>query len=91
MKEIEYMHSIGLAMGGSENCAMIFNEEGLINKDGFRIENEVAKHKLLDCLGDMYTSGYNIIGKIISYKGGHTLNNLLLKKIFSDEKNYEIK
>ncbi len=91
MKEIEYMHSIGLAMGGSENCAMIFNEEGLINKDGFRIENEVAKHKLLDCLGDMYTSGYNIIGKIISYKGGHTLNNLLLKKIFSDEKNYKIK
>ncbi len=91
MKEIEYMHSIGLARGGSENCAMIFDDDGLINKDGFRVKNEVVKHKLLDCLGDIYTSGYNIIGKIISYKGGHTLNNLLLKKIFADEKNYRIK
>lgn len=90
VKEVEYMHSIGLAKGGSEDCAMIFDDNGLINKDGFRLENEVAKHKLLDCLGDMYTSGYDIIGKIVSYKGGHTLNNLLLKKIFSDRENYKV-
>ncbi|MDR1498855.1 MAG: UDP-3-O-acyl-N-acetylglucosamine deacetylase [Rickettsiales bacterium] len=89
-KEIEYMRSVGLARGGSLDNAMVFNDVGLINGGGFRVEKEVVKHKILDCVGDMYTSGYNIIGKIISHKGGHTLNNMLLKKIFTDESLYEV-
>ena len=89
-KEIEYMRNMGLARGGSVENAMVFNENGLINENGFRMEKEVAKHKLLDCLGDMYTSGFNIIGKITSHKGGHFMNNALLKAIFSSEENYRI-
>ena len=89
-KEIEYMRSIGLARGGSLDNAMVFNDNGIVNNNGFRCQNEVVKHKLLDCIGDLYTSGYNIIGKVISIKGGHTLNNLLLKKLFEDKNNFEI-
>lgn len=89
-KEVEYMRSIGLARGGSLENAMVFNENGLMNREGFRMENEVAKHKLLDCIGDMFTSGYNILGKITSYKGGHSMNNALLKAVFSDKDNYKI-
>lgn len=89
-QEIEHMHSIGLAKGGSLENAMVFDNNGLINEEGFRFEDEVVKHKLLDCIGDMYTSGYNIFGKIESHKGGHTLNNILLKEIFSNSDNYKI-
>lgn len=89
-KEIEYMRSIGLARGGSLDNAMVFNDNGIINENGFRCQNEVVKHKLLDCVGDLYTSGYNIIGKVISIKGGHTLNNFLLRKLFEDKNSFEI-
>ena len=89
-KEIEYMRSIGLARGGSLDNAMVFNDNGIINENGFRCQNEVVKHKLLDCVGDLYTSGYNIIGKVISIKGGHTLKNLLLRKLFEDKNSFEI-
>lgn len=90
-REIEFMRQNGLALGGSLDNAMVFNDKTIINKDGFRCENEVVKHKLLDCIGDMYTSGYFIQGEIIADKTGHTLNNELLKKIFSDKDNYVIK
>lgn len=89
-KEIEYMRANGLARGGNLENAMVFDDGGLINENGFRCENEVVKHKLLDCLGDMYTCGYNILGKITSFKGGHTLNNILLRKVFENRENFEI-
>ena len=89
-KEIEYMRNNGLARGGGLDNAMVFSDTGIINENGFRCDKEVVKHKLLDCVGDMYTSGYNILGKITSFKGGHTLNNLLLKKIFEDKENFAI-
>ena len=89
-KEIEYMRNNGLARGGSLDNAMVFGDAGIVNEGGFRCDNEVVKHKLLDCVGDMYTSGYNILGKVASFKGGHTLNNLLLKKIFEKEENFAI-
>lgn len=90
VKEIDYMKSIGLARGGTLDNAIVFDEKNVINKDGLRYKDEVVRHKLLDCLGDFYTSGYNIIGKIISFKGGHTINNIALRKIFDDTNNYEI-
>ena len=90
IKDVELMQKHNLAKGGNENNAMVFDDTHLLNKDGFRYENEVVRHKLLDCIGDMFTSGYYIKGYIQSYKSGHTLDNKLLKKIFSDKNNYEI-
>lgn len=87
-KEIEYMRSVGLAMGGSLDNAVVFNETGVINNGGLRYKNEVVRHKLLDCVGDLYVCGYNIIGKCVSNMGGHTLNNQVLRKLFGDSSNF---
>ncbi|MDR0572308.1 MAG: UDP-3-O-acyl-N-acetylglucosamine deacetylase [Rickettsiales bacterium] len=89
-KEIDYMWSIGLARGGNLDNAMVFDENGIINEGGFRMNNEVVNHKTLDCIGDLFTSGYYIKGKVIANKTGHATNNKLLKKIFEDKNNYII-
>jgi UDP-3-O-[3-hydroxymyristoyl] N-acetylglucosamine deacetylase len=88
--EIKKIKKKGLAKGGSENNAMIYDDKQIINKNGLRCKDEVVKHKLLDCVGDMFMGGYNIKGHIESFKGGHTLHNQILKKIFVDKNNYEI-
>ena len=84
------MRSVGLAKGGTLDNALVFGKNGVINPSGLRHEDEVVKHKILDCVGDLFTSGYNVICKVISNKGGHTLNNAVLKKLFEDSNNYEI-
>lgn len=89
-KDVEYMLSIGLVKGGSLKNSLVFNENNLINESGLRYNNEVVRHKILDCIGDMYTCGFDIIGKIEAYKSGHTLDNLLIRKIFEDKNNYSI-
>jgi len=90
MKDVEYMRSQGLGLGGSiDNCIIVDNNE-IINPEGLRHENEFSRHKLLDAVGDIYTSGYRIQG---SYKGlrcGHYINNLLLHELFKSNENYEI-
>ncbi len=89
-KDIEYMLNIGLVRGGNLKNSLVFNEDTLINETGLRYNNEVVRHKILDCVGDMYTCGFNIIGKIEAYKSGHTLDNLLIRKIFENKNNYSI-
>ena len=81
--EIDYMRQLGLARGGSMDNAMIFDNNGLVNEGGFRTDFEVVKHKILDCVGDLFTSGYYIKGKVIANKTGHTLNNLFVRKLLS--------
>ncbi|MDR2778649.1 MAG: UDP-3-O-acyl-N-acetylglucosamine deacetylase [Rickettsiales bacterium] len=88
--DIEHMKKNGLAKGGSLDNAMVLDENGLVNPDGLRYDDEVVRHKILDCVGDMFTSGYSIRGAIVANRSGHELNNRLLKKIFSDGDNYFI-
>ena len=90
IKDIVLMQKHNLARGGSEENSMIFDERKLVNKNGFKYENEVVKHKLLDCIGDMFTSGYYMKCFIHSNKSGHTMDYKILKKLFSDKNNYEI-
>ena len=90
IKDVEFMKKHNLARGGSEENAMVFDNNKILNKDGFRCDLEPVKHKLLDCVGDMFTSGYFIKGYIKASKTGHTMNNLILKKLFSDKENFEI-
>lgn len=91
-KEVEYLKSKGLALGGSLDNAVVLNESGVpINEEGFRYKNELVRHKVLDCVGDICLSGFhNMECYITAYKTGHKLNNLLLRKLFSDKNNYEI-
>ena len=90
MKDVEYMKSLGLGLGGNlENCIIIDNDK-VINPYGLRHTNEFSRHKLLDAVGDIFTAGYRIQGCYKGVRSGHYMNNLLLKKIFSSPLNYEI-
>jgi len=89
--DLEYLRSIGLAMGASlENVIGIGDDFEILNKFGLRSENEIANHKLLDAIGDLYLMGYQFIGEFIGYRTGHKLNNKLLIELFSDKDNYKI-
>jgi len=88
--QVDYLKSLGLIKGGSLENAVVLDGDTLLNPEGFRVDNECVNHKVLDAVGDMYTSGYYIIGKLSADKTGHFHNNELLKQLFSDSDNYEL-
>ena len=89
-EDIEKLKALGLAKGGSLENAIVVKEKEVLNKDGLRNKKEFVNHKILDCIGDVYLSGYKIVGKIKCTHGGHKLTNQLLRKVFSDKNNYSI-
>ena len=62
----------------------------ILNPDGLRNNKEFVNHKILDCIGDLFTSGYRIVGSVICSQGGHYLTNQLLRKLFADKNNFSI-
>ncbi|MDX2050439.1 MAG: UDP-3-O-acyl-N-acetylglucosamine deacetylase [Rickettsiaceae bacterium] len=88
--EIEHLHKAGLALGASLDNAIGIDRDVILNHDGLRFKDEFARHKLLDALGDFALGGPNIIGEFKCYKPSHSLNNLLLHKIFANPNNYMI-
>ena len=70
--------------------AVVIGADDVINPHGLRYKKELVNHKILDLIGDFYTSGYRILGKVEANKPGHYLNNLFLKELFSDPANYSI-
>ena len=81
---------MGLAKGGSLNNAVVVKDTEVLNPEGLRTKLEFVNHKILDCMGDLYLSGYKIIGSLQCSQGGHSLTNQLLRKVFSDKNNYHI-
>ncbi len=88
-KDVERLRSNGLALGGSLDNAVVVGENKILNKGGLRYDDEFVRHKILDSIGDLYLAGSPIIGYFYGNKSGHYLNNQLLRKLFSDETNYE--
>lgn len=88
--QVDYLRSVGLIQGGSLDNAVVLDGETILNEGGFRVENECVKHKMLDCIGDMYTSGYRMLARVDAFHSGHFHNNEILKKLFSDEDNYTL-
>ena len=88
-KDVKHLRSNGLALGGSLDNAVVVGENEILNKDGLRYTDEFVRHKILDSIGDLYLAGSPIIGYFYGNKSGHYLNNQLLRKLFSDETNYE--
>ncbi len=70
--------------------AVVIGMDDIVNPQGLRYRKELVNHKILDLIGDFYTSGYRILGKVEAFKTGHHLNNLLLRELFSDPDNYSI-
>ena len=88
--QVEYLQSIGLIKGGSLENAVVLDGDTILNEGGFRVMDECVKHKVLDCIGDMYTSGYRLLAGIEAWHTGHFHNNEVLKKLFADTNNYEV-
>ena len=89
-EDIEIIKKNGLAKGGSLENAIVVKENEILNPEGLRNDKEFVNHKILDCIGDLYTSGYRIVGSVISYQGGHYLTNQLLRKVFKNKENFSI-
>ena len=89
-EDIEKLRASGFAKGGSLENALVVKDEKLLNNGGLRNEKEFVNHKILDCMGDLFLSGYKIIGKIKCSQGGHKLTNDLLRKVFQNKDNYSI-
>ncbi len=89
-EDVEKLQSMGLVKGGSLDNAIVVKKDKMLNNIPLRNDKEFVNHKILDCMGDLYLSGYKIIGKIKCSQGGHKLTNDLLRKVFLDKKNYSI-
>ena len=89
-EDIEMIKKKGLAKGGSlENAVVVKNNE-ILNPEGLRNNKEFVNHKILDCIGDLYTCGYRIVASITCSQGGHYLTNQLLRKVFQNKENFSI-
>jgi len=89
-EDIEVIKKNGLAKGGSLDNAIVVKDNDILNSEGLRNDKEFVNHKILDCIGDLYTSGYRIIAKINCSQGGHYLTNQLLRKVFENKDNFSI-
>ena len=89
-EDIEKIKKKGLAKGGSLENAIVVKENEILNKDGLRNSKEFVNHKILDCIGDLYTCGYRMLASLECSQGGHYLTNQLLKKVFKDKDNFSI-
>ncbi len=88
--DVEKIKEKGLAKGGSLDNAIVVKGNEILNTEKLRNPKEFVNHKILDCIGDLYTSGYRIIGSVNCSQGGHFLTNQLLKKVFENKENFSI-
>ena len=89
-EDVEKIKKNGFAKGGSLDNAIVVKDEKILNDQGLRNSKEFVNHKILDCIGDLYTSGFRIIGSVICSQGGHYLTNQLLRKVFDNKENFSI-
>ncbi len=89
-EDIEKLKKLNLGKGGSLDNAIVVKDDKILNKNGLRNNLEFVNHKILDCMGDLFLSGYKIIGSLKCSQGGHSLTNQLLREVFSDKSNYSL-
>ncbi len=89
-EDIEFIKRNGLAKGGSLENAIVVKDKEILNPEGLRNEKEFVNHKILDCIGDLYTSGFRLVASIKCSRGGHYLTNQLLRKVFKNKENFSI-
>ena len=89
-EDIELIRKKGLAKGGSLDNAVVVKGKEILNQTGLRNKKEFVNHKILDCIGDLYTTGYRIVASVKCSQGGHFLTNQLLRKVFKNKENFSI-
>ncbi|GAB2795891.1 UDP-3-O-acyl-N-acetylglucosamine deacetylase [Halomonas shantousis] len=90
MRDLEFLRSHNLALGGSLDNAIVVDDYRIVNQDGLRYEDEFVKHKVLDAIGDLYQLGYSLIGEFRGFKSGHGLNNQLCRALIEQPDAWEI-
>ena len=89
-EDVEEIKKNGFAKGGSLENAIVVKDNEILNKKGLRNSTEFVNHKILDCIGDLYTSGYRMIASVNCSQGGHYLTNQLLRKVFENKENFSL-
>jgi UDP-3-O-[3-hydroxymyristoyl] N-acetylglucosamine deacetylase len=89
MQDVEAMQSMGLALGGSLENAIVMDEYRVLNQDGLRLPDEFVRHKVLDAVGDLYLLGHPLLAAFSAHKSGHALNNQLLRALLADQSAWE--
>ena len=89
-EDIEKLRKMNLAKGGSLENAIVVKDNKVLNPKGLRNSKEFVNHKILDCMGDLFLSGYRLVGSIKCSQGGHSLTNKLLRQVFKDKDNFSI-
>ena len=89
-EDVKKLQSMGFALGGSLDNAIVVKDNEVLNNSGLRNEKEFVNHKILDCIGDLFLSGYKVVGKIVCSQGGHKLTNDLLRKVYEDKSNFSL-
>ena len=89
-KDVELMRSRGLGLGGNMDNVIVIDDTRVLNSDGLRYDDEFAKHKILDAIGDLHIAGKPLLAAYTAYKSGHALNNQLLRKLLADPSAYEV-
>jgi len=90
MQDVEAMREAGLALGGSLQNAIVLDETRVLNSEGLRYDNEFAKHKVLDAIGDLYLLGHPLIGTYSAFKSGHALNNAVSRALLARPDAWEL-
>lgn len=90
LKDVQKLKRTGMARGGSLANCIVFDEYGLLNRDGFRYTNECVRHKILDFLGDLALAGIPLVGHFEAYKAGHALHNRFLRQLITKSESYAI-
>ena len=88
-KDVEMMRARGLGLGGSMDNVIVVDDLRVLNADGLRYDDEFAKHKLLDAIGDLHVLGRPLLAHYRAYRSGHALNNRLLRALLADRQAWE--
>jgi UDP-3-O-[3-hydroxymyristoyl] N-acetylglucosamine deacetylase len=90
LKDVDRLRAMGLAKGGSLENAVIFDDFGVVNREGMRWEDECVRHKILDLFGDLFLFGRPVLGEVVAHKPGHALNHMLIREVLTNPDCYEI-
>jgi UDP-3-O-[3-hydroxymyristoyl] N-acetylglucosamine deacetylase len=89
LQDVDKLRAAGFALGSSFDNALVISDNKIMNEDGLRYCDELVRHKILDCIGDLYLAGAPIIGHFSGYRSGHSLNFEVLKTLFEHTSSWE--
>ena len=88
LNDVQALQGQGKALGGSLENALVFDQSGVINSDGFRYPNEPVRHKVLDLIGDIGLLPHPLVGRLEVHCSGHALNTSFARFLYENEKKY---